>query len=67
MLVYSAARHVVPVVAASAVGIAAAALGNFVVGDRLVFRSHAIGITAATSGRSANHADKHTPTKEVAA
>lgn len=41
MLVYSMARHVAPVLAASALGIMAAAVGNFVVGDRLVFRSRA--------------------------
>ena len=39
MLVYSMARHVAPVLAASALGIVAAAVGNFVVGDRLVFRA----------------------------
>jgi len=40
MLVFAAARTAVPVLAASALGIGVAAIGNFVVGDRLVFRRH---------------------------
>ena len=38
MLVFAAARAVVPTLAASLLGIGVAAVGNFVVGDRLVFR-----------------------------
>lgn len=40
LAVFSAARLVLPVLAASAAGICAAAIGNFFIGDRLVFRSH---------------------------
>jgi putative flippase GtrA len=38
MLTFSAARFVLPVLAASAAGIATGALGNYLLGDRVVFR-----------------------------
>ncbi|GAC1521905.1 MAG: hypothetical protein NVS2B16_29620 [Chloroflexota bacterium] len=38
MLVFVMVRPVIPLLAASLTGIAAAALGNYVVSDRLVFR-----------------------------
>ncbi len=38
MLVFAAARNVLPALAASALGIGVAAVGNFIVSDRLVFR-----------------------------
>jgi putative flippase GtrA len=38
MLVFALAQTVVPALIASACGIAVAALGNFLAGDRLVFR-----------------------------
>jgi len=38
MLVFLAARTALPTLAASALGIGAAAIGNFIIGDRLVFR-----------------------------
>jgi putative flippase GtrA len=40
MIVFALARTVMPDLAASATGIGAAAMGNFFIGDRLVFRSH---------------------------
>jgi putative flippase GtrA len=40
MLVFVAARAVLPPLVASAAGLAAAASGNFVIGDRFVFRRH---------------------------
>lgn len=40
MVVFVAARTLVPYLAASAAGICAAAVGNFLIGDRLVFRPH---------------------------
>jgi putative flippase GtrA len=42
-LVFLAARTALPPVPASATGIAAAGLGNFLLGDRLVFRAHHAG------------------------
>lgn len=39
MLTFAVAHHFVPVLAASALGICTAAIGNFLLGDRLVFRS----------------------------
>jgi len=41
MLVLAASRAVVSALVASLLGIGVAAIGNFVVGDRLVFRGHA--------------------------
>jgi len=41
MLVFAASRTVVPTFVASLLGIGVAAIGNFVVGNRLVFRGHA--------------------------
>ncbi len=41
MLVFAAGRTVAPALVASLLGIGVAAVGNFVVGDRLVFRGHA--------------------------
>ena len=41
MLVFALARAVAPALVASLLGIGVAAAGNFVVGDRLVFREHA--------------------------
>jgi putative flippase GtrA len=38
LLIYTIARHGMPDLAAAALGIAAGALGNFILGDRLVFR-----------------------------
>lgn len=38
--VYTVARTVLPYLLASAAGIAVAAVGNFLLGDRLVFRAH---------------------------
>ncbi len=49
LLTYTAARHVLPVVDASIVGIAAAALGNFFLSDRLVFRPRRDCTTTTTS------------------
>ena len=40
MLVFAASRTVGPTLVASVLGIGVAAAGNFVVGDRLVFRGH---------------------------
>ena len=40
MLVFIAVRSMLPDLTASAAGILAAALGNFLIGDRLVFRTH---------------------------
>jgi len=40
MVVFVVARTLVPYLAASAAGICAAAVGNFLIGDRLVFRPH---------------------------
>jgi putative flippase GtrA len=63
MLVYAAARHALPVLAASALGIAVAAVGNFLLGDRLVFRPRvAPGAPVLSAVSGAN-----TQTKEVAA
>jgi putative flippase GtrA len=42
ILVFGATRQVLPDMAASAAGIAAGACGNFVLGDRLVFRATAL-------------------------
>ncbi len=41
MLVFLAVRTALPTLAASALGIGAAAIGNFIIGDRLVFRQQA--------------------------
>ncbi len=38
MLVFAASRDLVPVIAASVLGIAAGACGNYLTGDRLIFR-----------------------------
>jgi putative flippase GtrA len=38
MVIFAAARLLLPMLAASAAGIAAGALGNYLIGDRLVFR-----------------------------
>ena len=43
MVVFAAGRTLVPDLAASAAGICAAAVGNFLIGDRLVFRPHTDG------------------------
>jgi putative flippase GtrA len=40
MLVFVATRGLLPPLVASAAGLAAAASGNFVIGDRFVFRGH---------------------------
>lgn len=53
MLVFAAARAALPALAASALGIGVAAVGNFVVGDRLVFRGHAPAPTLAPTRRVA--------------
>ncbi len=45
LLVFSATRQVLPDLAASAAGIAAGACGNFLLGDRLVFRTAAIKVS----------------------
>ncbi len=42
MVVFVAARSVVPALAASALGIIAGACGNYVAGDRLIFRHHLV-------------------------
>jgi putative flippase GtrA len=63
MLVYTAARHALPVLAASALGIAAAAAGNFLLGDRLVFRPRVAPSAPVLTADSA----ATTQTKEVAA
>jgi len=47
MLVFAVARTVWPSLVASGAGIVAAALGNFLLGDRLVFRGRAAGRRAA--------------------
>jgi putative flippase GtrA len=46
MLMFMATRTVLPALLASAAGIGAAAIGNFVVGDRLVFRVRGLAIPA---------------------
>ena len=38
ILTFAAAHHVLPALMASALGIGVASIGNFIVGDRLVFR-----------------------------
>jgi putative flippase GtrA len=43
MAVFAAMRLVLPDLAASAAGICVAAIGNFLIGDRLVFRAPAVG------------------------
>ena len=43
LAVFALARTALPAVVASAAGIAAAAIGNFVLGDRVVFRAQRIG------------------------
>ncbi len=52
ILIFAAARHVLPALVASALGIGIASIGNFVVGDRLVFRGRATPMTAAESAGS---------------
>ncbi len=47
MLVFATARMVWPSLVSSAIGIVAAALGNFLLGDRLVFRRRPAGRRAA--------------------
>jgi putative flippase GtrA len=42
LLIYTFARHLMPDLAAAALGIAAGALGNFMLGDRLVFRTQSV-------------------------
>jgi len=55
MLVFAASRAVAPALVASLLGIGVAAVGNFVVGDRLVFRGQASARRAApTSKRCAD-------------
>ncbi len=41
ILIFAAARHALPALVASALGIGVASVGNFIVGDRLVFRRRA--------------------------
>ncbi len=45
IMVFATARHVLPALVASALGIGVASLGNFVIGDRLVFRGRATSMT----------------------
>jgi putative flippase GtrA len=45
ILIFAAARHVLPALVASALGIGVASIGNFIVGDRLVFRGRATLVT----------------------
>jgi len=45
ILIFAAARHVLPALVASALGIGVASIGNFVVGDRLRFRGRATLVT----------------------
>jgi putative flippase GtrA len=47
LAVFALARTALPAVAASAAGIAAAAVGNFVLGDRVVFRPQRVGVGAS--------------------
>jgi len=49
MLVFAASRAVAPSLVASLLGIGVAAVGNFVIGDRLLFRGH----TPASARRAA--------------
>jgi putative flippase GtrA len=51
MLVFVLARTVAPVLLASAIGIAVAAVGNFLLGDRLVFAARERGPGASTAER----------------
>ena len=51
MVVFVAARDLVPALAASALGIAAGACGNYLAGDRLVFRQPS-SVTLSTRPRS---------------
>ena len=65
MVVYSTARHVMPVLIASALGIAAAALGNFVLGDCLVFRPRSLAMSASHHTASIHQHRAHRRRKEV--
>jgi len=62
MLVFATARAVVPALAASLLGIGVAAVGNFVVGDRLVFRGHASASARRATPRPDGRADGTAPT-----
>ncbi len=52
ILIFAAARHVLPALVASALGIGVASIGNFVVGDRLVFHGRAMLVADEAVGGS---------------
>ncbi len=66
MLIFAASRTIAPTLVASLLGIGVAAVGNFVIGDRLVFRTHAQAPARRAAPRPEGRADATVKAKVVA-